>query len=173
MAGDEPEWLTEEQQQAWRAYLRGSRMLSEALDKDLATVGLSLSEYEILSNLSEQPGRQLRMSELAAHVVQSRSRLTHTATRLEKRGWVVREPFPGDKRGVLLTLTDAGMECLVAAAPVHVRTVHDYVVGQLTRAQLVALGQAMARIRRGLIGIVDDAGPTGPGGRRDWGLDGA
>ena len=63
-------------------------MLMEALDRDLELHGLSLGEYEIISMLSEAPDRRLRMSELAAIVVQSRSRLTHTAERLEDRGWV-------------------------------------------------------------------------------------
>ncbi len=72
------------------------------------TPGLQLSEYEIISMLSESPNHRLRMSELAAMVVQSRSRLTHTAKRLEDRGWVTREQCADDKRGVELVLTPAG-----------------------------------------------------------------
>ena len=66
-------------------YLRASRLLEAVLDHDLQAHGLQLSEYEIISMLSEQPDRRLRMSEIAELVVQSRSRLTHTAGRLEKR----------------------------------------------------------------------------------------
>ena len=105
----EPQWLSEDEQQAWRAYLRGSRLIEEALDRDLQSHGVQLTEYEILSMLSESPRRRLRMSSLADLVVQSRSRLTHTATRLEKRGWVVRESCLDDKRGVELVLTDRGL----------------------------------------------------------------
>ena len=83
---EEPRWLSDSEQDHWRAYLRGSRYLEEALDRDLQTHGLQLTEYEILSMLSESEGGRLRMSELADLVVQSRSRLTHTAARLEKRG---------------------------------------------------------------------------------------
>jgi len=166
--GAEPRWLTEPEQQAWRAYLRGSRMLMEAMDKDLAPYGMSLSEYEIVSMLSEQPERQLRMSELAAIIVQSRSRLTHTATRLEQRGWVTRRPYPGDKRGVLLTLTDEGFAKVVETAPVHLSTVRRFLIDQLSPAEFVALGTAMAQVRRGLVGYVADVGPPGPGGLRDW-----
>ena len=86
----EPAWLDAGQQRAWRAYLRGSRLLETSLDRDLLRHGVQLSEYEIISMLSEQPDRRLRMSALADMVVQSRSRLTHTASRLEKRGWVQR-----------------------------------------------------------------------------------
>lgn len=102
---DQTRWLDDDEQRAWRAYLRGTRMLEEALDRDLQDHGLALSEYEIISMLSESPLHRLRMSELAELVVQSRSRLTHTATRLERRGWVVRQPCENDRRGVELVLT--------------------------------------------------------------------
>ena len=59
------EWLDREQQAAWRAWLEGSALLDEALGRDLLEVGLTLGEYDILVQLSEQTTRSLRMSELA------------------------------------------------------------------------------------------------------------
>ena len=94
-----------------------------ALDRDLLRHGVQLSEYEIISMLSEQPDRRLRMSALADMVVQSRSRLTHTASRLEKRGWVQREACVGDRRGVELVLTPEGLDAITAMARVHVASV--------------------------------------------------
>ncbi len=151
----EPRWLSDSEQRAWRAYLRGGRLLLDALDRGLAAHGLSLSEYEIISMLSEVPTHQMRMSELADLVVQSRSRLTHTATRLEKRGWVVREPCLGDRRGVLLTLTTEGMAKVGQIAPVHVDQVRANLVDRLGVAQFAALGDAMHAIAAGL---ADDTG---------------
>ena len=135
---DDVRWLSPTEQVSWRAYLRGQRLLEVALDRDLQTHGVSLSEYEILSMLSEQPGRRERMSELAALVVQSRSRLTHTANRLERRGWVQRHPVPGDGRGVELVLTDAGVEAVVEMAPVHVESVRRHWLDALS-PDLIAL----------------------------------
>ncbi len=142
-SGGRPRWLTAEQQRYWRTYLRADRQLRDALDRDLAEHGLRLSEYEILAWVSEAPYRQLRMSELADRVVQSRSRLTHTAVRLEKRGWVVREPCADDRRGVLLRLTDTGLDQLEAAAPAHVDSVRRHMVDLLSPAQFAGLGEAM------------------------------
>jgi DNA-binding MarR family transcriptional regulator len=136
-------WLTPQQQSAWRAFLRGGRRLMEALDRDLAPYGLGLAEYEILSMLSEVPGQRLRMSELADIVVQSRSRLTHTATRLERRGWVTRAPFPGDGRGVLLSLTPEGLATVQRVAPAHVASVRRVLIDLLPAEQLAALGVSM------------------------------
>ena len=100
--------------------------------------------------LSEVPGRQLRMSELADLVVQSRSRLTHTATRLEKRGWVVREPCEGDRRGVLLSLTPDGFAKVQHVAPFHVRQVREVLLDRLSAADFAALGAMMASVVAGL-----------------------
>jgi DNA-binding MarR family transcriptional regulator len=146
----EPTWLDDGEQRAWRAYLRGSRLLEAALDRDLQQHGVQLSEYEIISMLSEQPDRRLRMSALADMVVQSRSRLTHTASRLEKRGWVQREACVGDRRGVELVLTDAGFEAITAMARVHVTSVRDHLLSHLTSAQFAALGAAMTSIADGI-----------------------
>ena len=125
---DEPRWLSDGEQQSWRAYLRGSRFLEEALDRDLQAHGLQLTEYEILSMLSESDGGRLRMSELADLVVQSRSRLTHTAARLEKRGWVERQSCLSDRRGVELVLTDEGWERLNTMARTHVESVRKHLL---------------------------------------------
>ena len=55
MASEEVRWLSETEQVSWRAYLRANRELDVALDRDLQAVGISLSEYELLSMLSEAP----------------------------------------------------------------------------------------------------------------------
>lgn len=144
--GDETAWLSESEQVAWRHYLRGARALETALDRELLAHGMSLAEYEILSMLSEADGRRLRMSALAAIVVQSRSRLTHTANRLEGRGWVVRQPCVDDSRGVELVLTDDGLEALHEAAKVHVASVRAYMVDTIPAKQFASLGDAMRRV---------------------------
>lgn len=144
------QWLTEAEQTAWRAYLRGSRSLEVALGDDLEQVGFSLAEYELLSMLSEAPGQAMRMSALADLIVQSRSRVTHTAARLERRGLVERTTCESDGRGVLLVLTDEGRTAVGQAAQVHVESVRRHLVSQLSPEQFGALGEAMQAIRDGL-----------------------
>lgn len=143
-------WLSEDEQQGWRAYLRGNRLLEVALDKALQEHGMSLSEYEIISMLSEAPRRRLRMSELADIVTQSRSRLTHTASRLEARGWVERLPFEGDKRGVQLCLTPSGLAQVKLASRVHVESVRECLLDLMTPAQFRQLGAIMATVEESL-----------------------
>ncbi|MDC5696427.1 MarR family transcriptional regulator [Intrasporangium calvum] len=144
---DDVKWLSESEQRSWRAILRGTRLLETALDNALHESGLQLSEYEIISMLSEHPSQRLRMSELAAMVVQSRSRLTHTAKRLEARGWVAREQCLGDRRGVELVLTPSGRQAVEDIAKVHVQSVRDNIVDIMTAEQFKAIGDAMGIVR--------------------------
>lgn len=150
MAGAGARWLSAGEQEAWRAYLRGSRELEVALERDLQPLGLSLSEYELLSMLSEAPEGRSRMSQLADYIVQSRSRVTHTAARLEKRGWVAREPALDDGRGVVLCLTAQGREVVERVAVDHVASVRRHLVDVLTSEQFRALGEAMQGVRDAL-----------------------
>jgi DNA-binding MarR family transcriptional regulator len=140
----EPRWLDAQEQHAWRQYLHASRLLEAVLDRDLVAQGLQLTEYEIIMALSEAPDRRLRMSAIADEVVQSRSRVTHTASRLERRGWVRRESYAGDRRGVELVLTDAGY------APIHACSVLENLVDPLPREDFLALGQTMGVVGRAI-----------------------
>ncbi|CAN7187536.1 MarR family winged helix-turn-helix transcriptional regulator [Knoellia sp. LjRoot47] len=154
MQGDEDSgtrWLSHDEQQAWRAYLRAHRELQVALERDLTSFDISLPEYELLSMLSEQDGDRARMSVLAELVVQSRSRVTHTAKRLETRGWVRREPTPEDGRGVALALTPAGRRLVETAAPTHVQSVRDHFIDHLSPEQLGVLRDAFSVVRSHLV----------------------
>ncbi|RNI25497.1 MarR family winged helix-turn-helix transcriptional regulator [Flexivirga caeni] len=143
-------WLAADEQNAWRAYLRGSRLLEVVLDAELQQVGMSLAEFELLSMLSESPDRVMRMSKLADITVQSRSRVTHAATRLERRGWVERRKAADDGRGIELQLTCDGWTAVQEAARVHVESVQRHLVRLISPELFVALGQAMGTVEQHL-----------------------
>ena len=145
-------WLTEQEQLDWRAFRDGTVRLFDALAHELdASSALSLQEYEVLVRLSEAPGRTRRMSGLADGLAHSRSRLTHTIRRMEERGLVERAACSADARGVNCVMTELGWTTLVAAAPLHVRSVRDHLVDVLTPEQFRALGDAMAAVRDHLV----------------------
>ena len=139
-------WLTPDQQRVWRTYLLGVARLDEYLDADLRKHGLDLGEYEILVCLEEVEGRQLRMSELADRVHQSRSRLTHTIARMERAGLVERLTCPTDRRGVWAHLTEAGYELLSAAAPGHVAAVRHAFLEAVGEEDFAAIGRAFTAV---------------------------
>ena len=145
------EWLTDDEQAAWRAYLLAFQLLWEDLDRQLQRdAGLAHSHYGILVALSEAPCHRLRMSDLAQLQRYSQSRLTHAIARLERDGYVVREQCPTDRRGQNAVLTPAGMKALESAAPGHVAEVRANVFDRLSDAQVAALRDACETLLEGL-----------------------
>ncbi|HTY71916.1 MAG TPA: MarR family transcriptional regulator [Actinomycetes bacterium] len=143
----EPRWLDADQQQVWRTWLTAQLLLAEVFEHDLkATSGLSMAEYEVLVRLSEAPGRRLRMSELAARTLASRSRLSHQVARMEEEGLVRREECVTDKRGWWAVLTDHGWEVLVAAAPHHVESVRRHLVDVFDEGEFDELGHLLDKV---------------------------
>lgn len=153
-------WLDDDEQRTWRAFLAANRLLMDCLDRQLQhEAGIPHTYYEILVRLSEVPDRALRMSQLAASSMSSRSRLSHAVARMEETGWVRRRECPTDRRGAVCELTDAGMEAIRAAAPGHVEAVRTNLFDQLTPEQVVALRQ------------ISEAVATHLGGDGIWPLD--
>ncbi|MEU0003806.1 MarR family transcriptional regulator [Streptomyces sp. NPDC006314] len=146
-------WLTPEEQRAWRAYIAASRLLEDAIDRQLQQEGgMPHLFYSVLANLSEAPGRRLRMTDLAETLKITRSRLTYAVTRLERDGLVRREDCPQDRRSSLTALTDEGMAVLARTAPGHVETVRATLFDRLTPEQVGQLEEICTGIARGLQG---------------------
>ena len=141
------EWLTDEQQAAWRPFIALLLRLPAALDAQLQRdASITNFDYLVLSGLSESPGRTLRMSELAAIANSSLSRLSHVVSRLEARGWVRREPCPGDGRFINAVLTDDGWRKVLATAPGHVAAVRELLLAPLTEEEFKQLGAISAKV---------------------------
>jgi len=144
---DQARWLSAAEKEAWTGLVSLILLLPGRLETPLQReAGLTLFEYLALSQVSEAPERRLRMSELAFLANGSLSRLSNVVKRFEQRGWVERSPDPGDGRYTLVTLTDAGFEKVVAAAPAHVRSVLK-VLDPLTAADQQALARIAAKLR--------------------------
>jgi DNA-binding MarR family transcriptional regulator len=141
------EWLSDEQQAAWRPFVALLLRLPAVLDAELQKdAGITQFDYLVLSSLSETPNRTLRMSELAAKASSSLSRLSHVVTRLEAKGWVRREPCAADGRFINAVLTDEGWEKVVATAPGHVIAVRELLVNALTKEEFEQLGAISKKV---------------------------
>lgn len=146
------DWLSTEQQHAWRAYLVGTTLLMDRLDRDLrASHDISLPEYEVLVRLSESPDHRVRMATLADSLSHSRSRVTHTVTRLERAGLVERVACAADGRGVEAVLTEKGWGLLQNAAPLHVRSVREYLVDLVDDDDFAAVGRVFDAVTDKLV----------------------
>ena len=155
-----PRWLSADEQETWLALGALVTRLPAAVDADLqAASDVSLFEYLVLANLSEAPGRTMRMSELGPLTNASPSRLSHGVARLERRGWVCRAPLRDDGRQMTATLTAAGLSKVQASAPAHVQFVRRVVVDVLSQEQLAQLLAIARTIVAGLVAAPSVADP--------------
>jgi DNA-binding MarR family transcriptional regulator len=165
-----PDRLDHDAQRTMRAFLTTARLLAEQLEQELRREsGMSLIDYEVLAWLSETPGRQMRMAELARRTGVSASRLTHLTERLEQRDWVHRLTSPTDRRIHFAQLTRVGQHALEEAAPWHADCAQSRLLAHLTHEQLDQLRDISERLRCSLTGqrTTSRALPPTPAGLAD------
>ncbi len=151
-------WLNESEMAAWMAYVAATHLLERRVEDQLkADSDLTHAQYEILAKLSQQPGGQLRMTELANRLIVSKSGLTYQIGQLERRGLVTRAACPSDERGVLAVLTEEGARCLERTAPGHVAVVRAFLIDRLTPEEVETMRQIMTKATAAM-----KAAPAGP-----------
>ena len=133
-------------EQAWRALLQAHATLIRQLDTDLKDhTGLHLADFDVLAQLAAAGG-ELRMTELAARTLISRSGLTRRVARLVDDGLVRRANAADDGRAVIVALTGAGVARLTETVPVHLRGVSKLFVERLDDQELAVLETALRKV---------------------------
>jgi DNA-binding MarR family transcriptional regulator len=126
--------------------LQAQATLMRQLDTDLwADTGLRLADFDVLAQLAEAGG-ELRMTELAARTLVSRSGLTRRVARLVDEGLVRRAHAAEDRRGVVVALTNAGVARVTATVPVHLRGVSKLFIDHLDDQELAVLETALTKV---------------------------
>jgi DNA-binding MarR family transcriptional regulator len=142
--------LTAVELAAWRGMLRVNAQVMQQLDAQMRHEhGLSVSSYEVLMFLAEAPGHRLRMSQIAAGVLLSRSGLTRLVDRLVEQGYVARCAAEGDGRGSFAELTEAGLVTFQAAQLAHREGVRTFFLNRLSVTDTVVLGDIWTRFLEG------------------------
>jgi DNA-binding MarR family transcriptional regulator len=135
---------------AWKAFLKAHRTVIEKIENDLGKVkAVPLTSYDVLLELSQAPDRKLRMSELAAQVVLSRSGLTRLVDRLEKEGYLGREADPTDRRGTQAVLTPKGFEALKQAWPTYAQGINQHFAELISEQEAKMIAKVLERIMQG------------------------
>jgi DNA-binding MarR family transcriptional regulator len=131
---------------AWRVFFECAFALIDILDAQLRDEkGLTLRWYDVLVQLQEVGG-SCRMSELAGRILASKSGLTRVIDKMEEAGLVRRERPPEDRRVILVSLTDAGVEALEAARLVHRRGIDEHFAEHLDARDLAALERTFRKV---------------------------
>ena len=143
--------FTAEEEKAWRTFLHASTRLMSRLDDEMrAAHGERLADFDVLSNLSEAPSGELRMSDLADQTLFSRSRLSYTVSQLETRGLVRRQKDSNDKRGVTAALTPGGRAHHRKLAHTHLEGIRHHFLDPTSPKSRSNLTEALAPILKQL-----------------------
>ncbi len=139
--------LSTAEERAWRPYIESSLRLETMLDERLReATDLSLIDYHLLMMLANATDHRLRMSELAEKMVFSRSRITYQINSMTKRGLVLREPVPEDRRGYRAVLTATGADALRVAVPLHSESVHELFFDHIRPDELDCVERVFTRL---------------------------
>jgi len=140
-------WLTDDEQRTWRAFVQLQMRLQAELGRCLqAGSELSQADFVVLVQLTDTPDGRSRAYELGRFLDWEKSRLSHHLTRMEKRGLVVRQDCPTDRRGAFVAVTPAGRHAIEAAAPAHVREVRRLFFDALTAQEVAGLRELSERL---------------------------
>ncbi len=122
---------------------RAARALARRFDVAMKPIGLNNGQFSLMMSLNRPvPATMKSVCDLLA---MDRTTLTAALKVLERRGLVKTATDPKDRRGRLLTLTEAGIAMLAAALPIWTR-VHAEIDVELG-------GGGSDVVRRSLAGI--------------------
>jgi DNA-binding MarR family transcriptional regulator len=105
-----------------------------------------IAQYDVLLELNSAEGRRLRMQDLSARVVLSRSRVSRVVDDMVRAGLVRRDPDPDDRRSSFAVITDAGRAALRRAAPVYLAGIEAEFLAHLSPSERRAVEQALAKV---------------------------
>lgn len=132
---------------AWRAFLTAHARVTTLLATELQSEkGLPLTWYDVLVQLQEAPDNRLRMTDLAAAVLLSKSGLTRLVDRMYAARLVDRAADAADRRGRWVIATAAGLERLEDAAAVHMRGVADHFTSRISQREAQVLAKALSGV---------------------------
>jgi DNA-binding MarR family transcriptional regulator len=131
----------------WIAFLRTHAAIKRQLNADLLEGhGLTLSDYEVLLQLSHAEGGVMRRVDLADSVLLTASGITRLLDGLERAGLVEKASCPSDARVSYAKLTEVGARTLAEAAETHLAGVDELFTGRYSEEELASFGELLARL---------------------------
>ena len=134
---------------AWEALFRAQVSVLRQLNAEFPTDQLSFNEYDVLFNLSRQEGRRLRLRDLNKHLLLTQPSVSRLVDRLVERALVTKIADPGDGRGTIVCLSDAGHGLFRRVAVIHTESIWRRVGGSLSITELEQLTTLTDKLRLG------------------------
>jgi DNA-binding MarR family transcriptional regulator len=133
---------------AWESLFRAQVSVLRQLNIEFPSAELSFNEYDVLFNLSTQPGRRLRIRDLNRFLLLTQPSVSRLVDRLVQGGLVTKESDPDDGRGTIVTLTDEGYTLYRRVAAVHAKSISNRVGGALDADEMRQLIVLTDKLRR-------------------------
>ncbi|GGC60538.1 MarR family winged helix-turn-helix transcriptional regulator [Chelatococcus reniformis] len=128
----------------WLRFVRLNRRLHGAMTAELKAARLSISQFDLLSTLSEAEG--LSQQDLADRLYVTKGNVSGLVDRLVASGLVERRPLAGDRRSHALCLTALGRETVGRGLAIQ-RTYVSRTLGALAPADIAALDRVLGAWR--------------------------
>jgi len=132
---------------AWEALFRAQVAVLRDIGAEFPDDQLTITEYDVLFNLSKLPGRAARPRDLNQLLLLSQPSVSRMIERLAERGLVTKTPDPEDGRGILVTLTDAGFALFRRVAVTHSESIARRFGDALDDEELARLTELCDRLR--------------------------
>jgi DNA-binding MarR family transcriptional regulator len=114
-------------------------LLPTALDRTLATSGLTSFEFTLLESLHAADQGRLRLTALASRTNATLPRLSRVVTGLERKGLVVRAACEEDGRATNAVITTAGERAYDRSRPLYEGAVRDMILDALRDDEVTRL----------------------------------
>jgi DNA-binding MarR family transcriptional regulator len=129
---------------------RLARELEARLEPVYREHGLEPGWHDVLAPLRRAgPPYRLRPSEFSGSLMLTSSGTTKRLDRLEQAGLIKRDPDPTDRRGVLITLTPAGVELIDGLTAAHMAN-EARLLSPLSEAERDRLAGLLRKLQLGL-----------------------
>jgi DNA-binding MarR family transcriptional regulator len=132
---------------AWESLFRAEVSVLRHLNGEFPTSEISFNEYDVLFNVSRQPERRVRIRDLNKLLLLTQPSVSRLIDRLAQRGLVRKESDPGDGRGTIVCLTEAGYETFRRVAGIHATTIAERVGSALSIEELHQLTELCNKLR--------------------------
>jgi len=139
--------LTEDQLAAWKQLQWATALITGRFRHDLAGIGLSLEQFDVLIHLAGAPSGTLPLHELTASMVVgealSRSGITRLLDRMERDGLITRTTSTTDRRRFDVSLTTHGHQRFGQIWPAHADGIQRYFAQHLTPGDITELARIL------------------------------
>lgn len=132
---------------AWARLVKASQRVLGAIEADLKAAGFPpLGWYDILLELRRSEGGRLRPLEIEGRLLIAQHNVSRLIDRLEKGGYVARQPCEEDGRGQIVAITEEGRGLLNRMWPAYRAAIQKHVAAKLDDGEAASLADLLARL---------------------------